>query len=151
MSEALQKILAAVEAHTDKPARKSGDSYRVLCPYHGGKHHNLSITDGDDRALLHCHSHGCDPLLIMESIGLSIQDIYHQQLTPREQLRHKAVINDREIRAALEIELIILLQWLSASNKVLFPCDEEVDRERVMKSFSMVLNACNHYIKEGVK
>ena len=150
MSLALEQILSVIEAHTGKPARKSGKGYRALCPYHGGKHHNLSITDGDDRVLLHCHSNGCDPLLIMESIGLSIQDIYHEQLTPGQAKQHKTIINDRELKKELEFELLILLCWISDSNKAMFPIGDH-DADRVGLAIKRVSTATNHYIAEGVK
>lgn len=149
MSEALQKTLSAIEATTDRPIRKSGDSYRALCPYHGGKHHNLSITDGDDRVLLHCHSNNCDPRDILESVGLKITDIYHQQLTPKEQRQHKAVINDRSIRNEFEHEILILLCWISDSNQLLFPIGEH-DLERVKLAMKRINTATSHYIVEGI-
>ncbi|HIF50814.1 MAG TPA: hypothetical protein EYQ42_04685 [Thiotrichaceae bacterium] len=151
MSSALETILIAIEASTSKPARKHGSGYRALCPYHGGKHHNLSISDGDDRVLLRCHSNHCDPKNILESIGLKISDIYHQALTLAQSRNYKSIATDREIRSSLEVEIIILFQWLSASNKVLFPCDEEVSRERAMEAFKRVKNGCNHYLTEGIK
>lgn len=151
MSDALHLIISTIESATGKPLRKSGSGYRALCPYHGGKHHNLSISDGDDRVLLYCHSRGCDPQNILESVGLKISDIYHEQLSPEQAKKHKSALTDCEIKSALEHEIIIIFQWLSASNTVLFPCDGEVNRERVMLAFQLVLNGCQYYIKEGIK
>ena len=46
-------------ALTDKPKR-SGDSWRVPCPAHGGDGPNLSLRNADGgRLLTYCHSHGC--------------------------------------------------------------------------------------------
>ena len=46
-------------ALTDKPKR-SGESWRVPCPAHGGDGPNLSIRNGDGgRLLTFCHSRGC--------------------------------------------------------------------------------------------
>ena len=44
---------------SDKPKR-SGDSWRVPCPAHGGDGPNLSLRNGDGgRLLTFCHSRGC--------------------------------------------------------------------------------------------
>ena len=46
-------------ALTDKPKR-SGESWRVPCPAHGGDGPNLSLRNGDGgRLLTYCHSRGC--------------------------------------------------------------------------------------------
>ena len=46
-------------ALTDKPKR-SGESWRVPCPAHGGDGPNLSLRNGDGGHLLtYCHSRGC--------------------------------------------------------------------------------------------
>ena len=46
-------------ALTDRPKR-SGDSWRVPCPAHGGEGPNLSLRNGDGgRLLTYCHSKGC--------------------------------------------------------------------------------------------
>ena len=46
-------------ALTDKPQR-SGESWRVPCPAHGGDGPNLSLRNGDGgRLLTFCHSRGC--------------------------------------------------------------------------------------------
>lgn len=117
----------------------------------GAKNYNLSMTDGNDRVLMHCFSRNCDPKDILERAGLHITYIYYQQLTPTQAKNHKSIVNDRVVRCALEVELIIIFQWLSASNKVLFPCDEEVSRERVMDAFRRVKGGCSHYLAEGIK
>ena len=46
-------------ALTERPKR-SGDSWRVPCPAHGGDGPNLSLRNADGgRLLTHCHSRGC--------------------------------------------------------------------------------------------
>ena len=52
---------AAEVAHAlDKRPKKSGSSWRVPCPAHGGDDRNLSIADGDAGSLrLVCFSRGC--------------------------------------------------------------------------------------------
>ena len=46
-------------ALTDRPKR-SGESWRVPCPAHGGEGPNLSLRNADGgRLLTYCHSRGC--------------------------------------------------------------------------------------------
>ena len=149
-SRAMQKIIAAIENHTNKPAKYTGDSAKLVCTHDGAKNYNLAISDGNDRVLMHCFSQGCDPKDILERAGLHITDIYHQQLTPGEKQQHKAVINERQLRNDFEFELLILLCWVSDLNKMLFPIGEH-GSERVLLALRRVHKAAGHYIKEGIK
>ena len=40
----------------------------------------FSITDKDDRALIHCHA-GCDPLAVLEALGLDWSDVFDEPAT----------------------------------------------------------------------
>lgn len=150
MSQQLETLRNACENYTGKNARQSGNGYRVPCPAHNGKKPSLYIADGDSRLIIHCHSHGCDPKDVLESVGLSIKDVYYQQFTPTEQRQHKTMINDRQLKHDLEIELLILLQWLSAFYQSLFPMGGEVDRERVILALKRVHGVTKHYMQVGV-
>ena len=59
---------------TGKPS-----SGRFKCPYHNGTGYNLSIRDTTNRVQLTCFSHSCDPKFILESLGLSLRDIYYNK------------------------------------------------------------------------
>lgn len=148
-SRARQKIVAAIENHTNKPAKYTGDSAQLVCTHDGAKNYNLSMTDGNDRVLMHCFSRECDPRDILERAGLNITDIYHQPLTPGEKQQHKVVVNERQLRNDFEFELLILLCWISDLNKMLFPIGE-CDRERVAQAMKRVHKATMHYM-EGIK
>ena len=149
MTNALNRIVSAIENTTGKPAKWTGDNAKLVCTHDGATHYNLSVKDGSDRVLLHCHSHGCDPKDILESVGLTISDIYHQQLTPKEQRQHKVVINDRQLRNEFEHEILILLCWISDSNELLFPIGEH-DIERVKLAMKRINTAAEHYLAEGI-
>ncbi len=150
MSAQLSIILSALEKITGKQARKSGKGYRLPCPYHNGKDANLYIADGDDRLIMVCHSHQCDPKDILESVGLSIKDIYYKPLMPQEKTQHKTLVNDRQLKSDLEIELLILLQWLSAFYKKMFPIDNDADRTRVLLAMQRIQKVTAYYLKAGV-
>jgi len=146
----LNNIVNAIENSVNKKAKKSGNGYRLPCPAHNGKDSNLYIAEGDERLIICCHSHHCDPKDILESVGLSIKDIYYKSLTPEKKIQHKAIINDRQLKSDLEIELLILLQWLCAFYKSMFPIDSEADRERVTMAMQRIQKVTAYYLKVGV-
>jgi len=59
------------------------NSGRFKCPYHNGTGYNLSIRDATNRVQLTCFSRSCDPKFILESLGLSLRDIYYENPTKR--------------------------------------------------------------------
>jgi len=150
MNDVLNRVVAAIEAANTKPAQNSGKGFRLQCPAHGGDDRNLYIADGDNRLLITCHSHHCDPKDILESVGLPIKDIYYNPLTPQEKIQQKTIINDRQLKSDLEIELLILLQWLSAFYKKMFPIDSDADRTRVLVAMQRIQKVTAYYLKAGV-
>ncbi len=149
ISDAMRIAVSSIESHTNKSAKWIGDKAKLVCTHDGAKNYNLAVTDGSDRVLFHCHSHGCDPKDILESVGLKITDIYHQKLTPDKARQHKAVINDRQLRNEFEHEILIILCWISDSNKLLFPIGEH-DLERVKLAMKRINTAAEHYLAEGI-
>ena len=144
MTEVLHRVVAAIEAVNTKPAQKSGKGYRLQCPAHNGKDRNLYIADGDERLLITCHSHHCDPKDILEAAGLSIQDVYYQQFSPKQQQEYRVLVTDKQIKKELELELLILLLWIADSYQNLFPIALEADQERVKLAIVRVANALTH-------
>lgn len=57
----------------------SSVTYRAKCPSHGSKSRSLSIKIDGGRTLIHCFA-GCEPLEILYSIGLSIEDLFDDPL-----------------------------------------------------------------------
>jgi putative DNA primase/helicase len=75
MSEAVQRILAALRDHGHEP-RKSGAGWSCRCPAHDDRNPSLSIHAGDDgRALVNCHA-GCPVDLVCKAIGLRTADLF---------------------------------------------------------------------------
>ena len=144
-SNQLITIVNAIESHTDKAAKRGGANTYLVCPYHGGKKHSLSVKDGIDRVLMKCFSHDCDPRDIIESVGLNITDIYHEKLSKDEYGKKRKLVNERELRNKLEQELLILLCWISDENKLLFPIGE-TDQERVNEALMTVRKAAGYYL-----
>lgn len=54
--------------------------YQARCPAHEDRSPSLSIREADDgRVLIHCHA-GCEPADIVESVGLTLGDLFPDDL-----------------------------------------------------------------------
>lgn len=87
--------------------RQTGPSrWLARCPAHGDRSPSLSVREGDDgKLLLHCFA-GCHPGAVVESMGLSLADLFparehrHQPGRPR-----RIPAGDILAAVALEIEV----------------------------------------------
>ncbi len=55
--------------------KKQGNGYICHCPAHEDKKSSLSITEQEDKVLLHCHA-GCESKDILRAISLTWKDLY---------------------------------------------------------------------------
>ncbi len=64
--------------------KSSGNGqYTALCPCHTDNNASLSVSEKGGKILLHCFA-GCEPSDIMESLGLTMQDLFNDKPTPTE-------------------------------------------------------------------
>lgn len=56
-------------------ARHSNAGWNALCPAHDDNSPSLSVSEADDRLLVHCHA-GCSIEEIIEALGLELRDLY---------------------------------------------------------------------------
>lgn len=143
MSGTLLMIRHAIESTVGKKARRSGKGFRLPCPAHGGKNHNLWIADGEHRVAMSCKSQQCDPKDIMESVGLSIRDVYFEPLYFEQGNEYRAVSKGKGVAKELGTELLILNLWLADHNAGAYPRNE-ADRERVRLAFERVPKALKY-------
>jgi len=60
-----------------KQAQKTPGGWTALCPAHDDHRPSLGVTEGSaGRILVKCHSAGCTPERIVESMGLSMSDLF---------------------------------------------------------------------------
>ena len=64
-------------SHFNKVQRLRPGQWQVLCPAHADKKPSLTITETEDRFLLHCHA-GCDTREILDRVGLKMRDLYKE-------------------------------------------------------------------------
>ena len=70
----------------NKPKRLRPGQWQVCCPAHDDQTQSLTITETDDKILMHCHA-GCDTSEILDIVGLKMSDLYKD--SKREQPKWK--------------------------------------------------------------
>lgn len=73
--EAFQRVVNALESLGRKVSLRA-DGASAQCPGHDDGKPSLSITDKDDRVLIHCHA-GCHTEDVVEALGLSMADLHN--------------------------------------------------------------------------
>lgn len=145
-SFAYQKIIQAIEITNGEAVTYNANGCYCKCPYHGGKNKKLYIADGESRVLMHCKSGGCDPKDILESVGLSIKDVFHKQLLKDEIERYQAIKKNKQLKKELEFEILILMQWITATKRGNRE-DINKDKDRIIKALRMVYSSTDYFIK----
>jgi len=105
MSDPVSNLLSRL----DKVRERKPNQWEACCPAHGDRNPSLSITRGDDgRVLLKCWA-GCTALEVMESLGLTLGDLFekptHHRLTPGK----RQYPNYRKILELLLHEVTVLM------------------------------------------
>ena len=59
----------------------TGNNRKAKCPAHNDNVASLSVTDGDDRVVLHCHA-GCEPEAVVSAMGLTFADLFPSKVEP---------------------------------------------------------------------
>ena len=139
-SNLLEQLKSAIESVTTKPAIRSGKGYRLQCPAHYGTKHSLFIGDGDQRLIISCHSHHCDPKAIMEAAGLSIGDVYYEKFNPERAAEYIDRVTTRKLLDELEHELIMISLWMTDTKEGVFPRVQD-DVHKVKQAFHRVKKA----------
>ncbi len=64
----------------DKVKKTGGDSWIACCPAHKDRSPSMTLReDPDGRILIHCFAE-CEPLAILEAVGLSFSDLFPEKL-----------------------------------------------------------------------
>jgi hypothetical protein len=59
----------------EKVKKTSKNSWRACCPAHRGMKQSLSIRDDNGKVLAHCFAEGCSFIDVLDSLGLTVDDI----------------------------------------------------------------------------
>ena len=79
---------------------------RFRCPGHGGYDFNLALRDTAKKVQITCFSHGCSAKSILESVGLSMSDMYYERVKNSEYITAQA--KDRLTPDELNYEIAII-------------------------------------------
>ncbi len=85
--------------------RQSGAGWRARCPCCGGTARKVSITQTDDRVLLHCFG-GCSSIEVLRAAGLTWADVMpprHWPESPQDRLHARRAIREAGWAAALSV------------------------------------------------
>lgn len=78
---AFETIISALESHGHR-VRRHGNYAHTTCTHEGADNpQGLSVFDNGSRVKLTCFTRGCDGAEIVESLGLTLRDLYHNPRT----------------------------------------------------------------------
>jgi putative DNA primase/helicase len=86
-SKAFERVINALEAAGSR-GEGGGRQWRYTCPSHDDHRPSLSITDGEERVLIWCHSPQCDTDSVLEKLGLSRADLFDNPHQAERAARH---------------------------------------------------------------
>ncbi len=130
MSAAIQNVVSQLNAR-----RLRVGEYRARCPVHQGRSNtSLSITDGGDRVLVHCHA-GCSLDQILAALGMKsaaeLFDSVKSKPDPVLQRQRDALAGLRKWR---EDELIRTAAELRRRDAAILKVDSDVKSGRISES-----------------
>lgn len=124
-------------ARLEKAKRTSRDSWIACCPAHKDRSPSLTVRGlPDGRILLHCFA-GCEPLSVLDSLGLEMQDLFPESLGNLSGVRPPFSAND--VLRALRREASVVA--ISAADLVE---GKPVDRDRLALAADRIADACEY-------
>jgi len=111
----------------EKVRKTSGHSWIACCPAHGDKSPSLAIKEIEDgRTLLHCFA-GCSANEVLDSIGLTLQDLYPESIGQHfKPIKRPWIAQD--VLRCLAVEVLIILQCAKALKMGTSLSDSELQR-----------------------
>lgn len=100
--------------------QKSGNGWRARCPGCGGTSAKLSITEIDNRVLLHCFG-GCAAIAVLEAVGLGWPDIMpprHWPENPAERRQRRQAMREAGVTVAIDVLAVEALVIRLASQQL---------------------------------
>jgi hypothetical protein len=125
---------------------RGSDRWVARCPAHEDRGPSLSIRQDGDRVLIHCFA-GCSALSIVESVGLTLADLFEEQSRQEYRPSQRAprpAYSARDLLLLIdaEAEVVMLAANLLAAGEVLAAGDMErlaAARARIAKAAEVAL------------
>lgn len=83
--------------HFQGAQRRGERTVNVICPYHRDDKASLSISEGNDRILMHCHA-GCDTKEILAAVGLKESDLFYNEKVGPEKTWRDKLLDERQYK-----------------------------------------------------
>jgi hypothetical protein len=120
-----------------KAKRTSRDSWLACCPAHKDRTPSLTVRGLDDgRILLHCFG-GCEPLDVLDALGLEMTDLFPKSLGNLPGLRQPFSATD-VLRALRREAAIVALSSADLAE------GKPVDHQRVFLASERIADACEY-------
>jgi hypothetical protein len=97
--------------------RGGNGRWMAQCPAHEDRDPSLSVSEVDDRILLHCHA-GCEVYDVLNAIGLEVGDLFAEPLAD----------HVKQVRAADRYSAIDLLRLLDRESLIVVLVAEAMAR-----------------------
>jgi hypothetical protein len=124
-------------ARLEKAKRTGPDKWLACCPAHKDKTPSLTVRGLDDgRILLHCFG-GCDPLSVLDALGLEMTDLFPKPLGNLPGLRQPFSATD-VLRALRREAAIVALSSADLAE------GKPVDHQRVFLASERIADACEY-------
>lgn len=123
------------------------DRWIARCPSHDDRTPSLSITEVDDRQLIHCHA-GCDALSVVQAVGLSLVDLFddhHAHRTPLKKPQRR--IDYKSLVVLMRHEALVI--WLAAKDLAAGRALHEDDVGIVQRALSNMNKMGSVHYEEG--
>ena len=102
--------------HFQGAQRRGERTVNVICPYHRDDKASLSISEGNDRILMHCHA-GCDTKEILAAVGLKESDLFYDEKVKPEKTWRDKLLSERQYQGR-SIEAVY--DYIDAKGKYLY-------------------------------
>lgn len=102
--------------HFTGAQRRGEHTYNVTCPCHYDNKASLSISEGNDRILMHCHA-GCDTKEILAAVGLKESDLFYDEKVKPEKTWRDKLLDERQYKGKI-IEAVY--DYTDAKGKYLY-------------------------------
>ena len=100
-SNPVERVLSLLEGVRES----STGQYKALCPAHDDKSPTLSVTEKDDRVLIHCFA-GCETGDVLDALGLRMSDLFvnrdtHGPIPVRDRWNARAMLRELSDESAV--------------------------------------------------
>lgn len=101
----------------DKLRKTGAGRWVCRCPAHDDKGPSLAIRELEDgRVLLHCFA-GCEPISVLDALGLTFTDLFPEQLTQGHMKRERRPFIASDVLRCLAFESLFIYQCATSISK----------------------------------